>query len=135
MTDFAAIKAGDPGGILQIAFDAMKIETVSALNLLSSSQLNKWAAANGARKTIMLASEDYNHVAYELASAARSSLENTNASLDLSDHEVMGMLIGMEQAGLISTIAKDDLISRATEPKLKYPNIKASDIEYARGLV
>jgi len=128
------IKTGDPGGDLQVAFDAMKVETKQVFNTLSSAQLNKWAAANSARKAIMMASEDYGHVAYELAAAARSNLENINSNLDLSDPEVMLLINGLEAAGLITTPAKQDLIARATTTKLKYPHISVGKLMKARAL-
>jgi len=132
MTDFIALKNADPGGTLQAAFDAMRVETVTRYRLLSSSRLNKWAAATGSRKSLMMASEDYTHAAYELAAAARGALENINHDLDLNDAEVMGMLNSITAAGLITVSARDDLLSRALVTELKYPALTIGELERAR---
>ena len=117
---------------MQTAFDALRVMTVDVLHPLSASQLNKWAAANNARKLIMMAADDYTSPAYELAAAAKSALENINSNLDLSDPEVIQMLGGLVQAGLITVPAREDLLARATTTELKYPGLTIGQIEYVR---
>lgn len=130
--DFDKLRADDPGGTMQTAFDALRVMTVDVLHPLSASQLNKWAAANNARKLIMMAADDYTSPAYELAAAAKSALENINSNLDLSDPEVIQMLGGLVQAGLITVPAREDLLARATTTELKYPGLTIGQIEYVR---
>lgn len=98
----------------QAVTDALNALTVSLIGTASSSLLNKWAAVNGVRKSIYQASENYDHPAYEVASAARFTMENTAEELDLADTEVQALVATLVAAGVFSQAAADDLYTRVT---------------------
>lgn len=126
------LRADDPGGTLETAAATIAAMTVPVVRPLSSSDLNKWAAANGARKAIWQAADDYNHQAFELASAARSAFELEADPLDLSDQETSDMLDGLVLAGVVTQSAADDLRARANTTELKYPGFKPGWLVEAR---
>lgn len=98
----------------QDATDALNAQTVTRIGSAPSSLLNKWAAVNGVRSAIYRAADDYDHLAYEAASAARFAMENTAEELDLSDPEVQALVGSLVSAGVFSQAAADDLYARVT---------------------
>lgn len=98
----------------EAATDALNAPTIPKVGAAPSSLLNKWAAVNGVRKSIYQVSENYDHSAYEAASAARFAMENTAEELDLADAEVQALVAALVAAGVFSQAAADDLYARVT---------------------
>jgi hypothetical protein len=135
LIDIAALIAPMEGTDKEVT-DICNAKSIMRYRSLSSSELNKWAAAHpGTRKIIFQAAEDYDHPQYDYCAAAKFAMENTQESLDMNDPVVQGMIsqipIAADAKADLFTLAEDP-ISPATEAGL--PEIKEGYVQEARKL-
>jgi len=119
MTDYKKIADGDPGGDLQTAYLSMKGQADPGVKTLTGNELRIWAAMNDADYNNLKAAAA-NSVAAEMAVAL---IQNPDSILEMEKQEVVALITGLNQSGVISDTGKAALENMAAVTTPKYPGL------------
>ena len=135
--NYQQLKADDPGGTLDAAFATLSVMTEDRLREQNRIDLrdiyNACGSADG--ETVIVALETAAQADPIVARALSWAQPGADMGIDICDGEVQDVFNGLVTAGAITQAQADKIIGLQNETVLKYPGLKAGDVEYARGLV
>jgi len=134
--NYQQLKLDDPGGTIESALAVLSAMTEAkplTINRITSRDIyTVLGSADG--EIVLQALESASNVSPVISRVLAWLQPGAEQGIDICDVEaqvVLNSLVG----GSITQQMIDDVISLSIETVLKYPSIRAGDIEYARGLI
>ena len=123
------LNAADPGGTVEIAYATLSAETLPVTyGTLTGNDLRIWAAGNNQSYSQIKAASAVN-VSAEMAYIL---VQSPDSVLDLGKPEVMGLVVGLTEAGIIEESGKAALLKAVETKTLKWRGLKIGHLATAR---
>ena len=127
--NLAELNAADPGGTVESAHTTLSTETLPVTyGTLTGNDLRIWAAGNNQSYSQIKAASAVN-VAAEMAYIL---VQSPDSVLELGKPEVMALVVGLTDAGIIEEPGKAALLKAAEIKTLKWPGLKIGHLATAR---
>ncbi len=136
MMDYQQIKLDDPGGPVETALAALKTMTKTEPMTQNRIDLrdiyNACGSADG--ELVISALETAAQSNPVIARALAWAQPGEDMGIDICDAEVQAVFNSLV-GGSVTQVMVDKVIGLSSQTVIKYPGIRAGDLEYARGLV